>query len=787
MLTLSERMVPVSHEHLQPRELVFIDASVSDYQTLAAGVRDQIEVVVLDPNTDGIQQISAALQSHKGISAIHLVTHGVPGGIQLGNTWLTLQTLPQHTWKIWAWSKVLSNSASLLIYGCEVAQTLEGRKLLYSLSEITGASVAASATKTGSAALGGDWQLDMKLGEVNAALAFRPEVMAAYSAVLAPGDVDKTFGTNGKVVSNQGGYDLADTVLTQPDGKIIVVGTSFILNEDGTRNTDIILTRYNADGSIDGSFGSGGKTVTNIGTYDAVYGATLLSDGKIVALSSDGTSMGSGYRLLRYNSNGTPDVTFGVNGIVTPVSSSISPNNITVQPDGKLLVTGSLPVPSGQDFAVARYNSDGTPDSSFDGDGVVSTNFGAGSYSFATTALVQPNDGKILVAGSRSGNGFALARYFSGGSLDTSFSGDGKVTAAFGYGYGESVNSMILQPDGKILVAGGFSDFSVARFNPDGSLDTSFSGDGKRRIDAGGNGSYSDFPEKVLLQSDGKILLVGRSQGNFAAVRLNADGSTDLTFGTDGIVTVDFGSEGDSAVGAVLQANNKVLLAGSGGEDDDFILTRLQLNDNPNFPVNSPSSPPPAPIEFGNNPGSEKVGTSKKNTLNGGDADDVIKGGGGDDTLNGKGGNDQLLGQGGKDTVRGSGGRDLLDGGTAKDNLLGQGGDDIIAGGGGADTINGGGGKDLIVFNSVNEGTDTINGFNVSQDLLDLRAIFSEPAFAGSSASARLAEFVQIVQVGANAQVQIDADGNGNGTSFVTLATLNNLTATALQTQNFVI
>ena len=342
------------------------------------------------------------------------------------------------------------------------------------------------------------------------------------------GSLDTSFSGDGKVTTNLGkGSDFGQSVTVQADGKILVAGSS---------NGDFALARYNTDGSLDTRFSDDGMLTTAIGTGDdGGRSVTLQADGKILVAGTRtiGYSMDSysDFALVRYNPDGSLDTRFSGDGMLTTaIGNQVYDygESVTVQADGKILVAGS----SNGDFALARYNTDGSLDTGFSGDGWLTTDFGWGSSGHGYSVAVQ-TDGKILVAGS-SYNGsnidFALVRYNTDGSLDTSFSGDGMLTTAIGnYNHGQSVT---LQADGKILVAGtsnngSNADFALVRYNTDGSLDTSFSDDGKVTT-ASGTG------ESVTVQADGKILVAGRSangsNSDFALVRYNTDGSLDSSF-----------------------------------------------------------------------------------------------------------------------------------------------------------------------------------------------------------------------------------------------------------------
>jgi serralysin len=195
-----------------------------------------------------------------------------------------------------------------------------------------------------------------------------------------------------------------------------------------------------------------------------------------------------------------------------------------VQPDGKILVVGH----SGEDFGLARYTADGALDKSFSGNGKLKTDFSQGADE-ARTVVLGPG-AKILVAG-HSGEDLAVARYKANGKLDRSFSGDGKLTTDF-IGSGDDGQSCVVQPNGKILVVGNAGkDFALARFKADGTLDESFSGDGKQTTDFAGG---SDSARAVSIRGDGKILVAGRSGHALAFARYNADGTLDKSFSGDG-------------------------------------------------------------------------------------------------------------------------------------------------------------------------------------------------------------------------------------------------------------
>jgi uncharacterized delta-60 repeat protein len=387
------------------------------------------------------------------------------------------------------------------------------------------------------------------------------------AAVAAPGALDPTFGTGGQVTTDFGGFDSAQAVALQSDGKIVAAGSS---------GGDFALGRYNADGSLDSGFGSGGKVTTDFGGFDAVSGVVVQPDGRIVAA---GRSGGGDFALARYNANGGLDPTFGGTGkVTTDFGGFDAAFGVALQANGKIVAAGQGGPGGG--FALARYNADGSLDTSFGSGGEVTTHFTAG-VEVAIAVAIQV-DGKIVVTGQTFAGGFqqfALARYNADGSLDATFASGGILTTDFGLGSGFG-GALVIQPNGKIVAAGrAGSDFVVARYNTDGSPDASFGSGGKVTTDFGG--VIFDAAFGVALQSNGKIVAAGGefngfpSSADFALARYNPDGSLDASFGSGGEVTTDFGGF-DVASAVALQPDGKIVAAGTGGSGSDFALARYE-------------------------------------------------------------------------------------------------------------------------------------------------------------------------------------------------------------------
>ena len=428
---------------------------------------------------------------------------------------------------------------------------------------------------------------------------------AASPALAAPRDLDLSFGDEGVVttrcVDGSGAWlhSCSDQNLAiQADGKMVVGG--------GTS-----LSRYNTDGSLDASFGVDGF-VDESDPDSFMFAFALQPDGKIVTAGHISESLPSGgvnhdVELKRYDTDGSLDTTFGTDGkLATPIGLADAFDSalaVVIQPDGKIVVAGGT-VAATDDFALLRYNPDGSLDTSFHDDGKLTTDFGSGGE--GVTALDLQDDGKIVAVGSTGHPGpsgeitdtdFALARYNPDGSLDTSFHDDGKLTTAFGTSY-DSTAGVVVQPDGKVVVAGTTrdvtgepnsdidiidTDFALARYNPDGSPDASFNGDGMLTTEIRPS---RDTINDMVIQPDGKIVVAGASDFyphgsnrpvfDFALARYTPDGALDTNFGGDGTFTVSLSPSYDFASSLALRPDGKIVTAGTttNGGVSDRILTR---------------------------------------------------------------------------------------------------------------------------------------------------------------------------------------------------------------------
>ena len=438
----------------------------------------------------------------------------------------------------------------------------------------------------------------------------------AVGVAAAAGGLDPTLGSGGKVTTNFfGSTDGASAIAMQPDGKIILAGVSFNPNT----SDDFALARYNPDGSLDTSFGTGGKVNTDFFDLgDEALAVALQPDRKIIAAGRVTSLITfADFGIARYNADGSLDTSFGVGGKVTTDFFSNSGDigsGVAVQPDGKIIVAGYIFTPSEiADFALARYNHDGSLDTSFGTGGKVTTDFFRDSD--AAFAITIQADGNIILAGianrlfSASTAGyFALARYRPDGSLDTSFGTGGKVTTDF-FRYCLA-RGIALQSDGRIVAAGTAypnpptltQDFALARYMPDGMLDTSFGSGGKITTDFFGASSefgLGDEAFAVSLQTDEKIITAGRVYNlptpalpvlsDFGLARFNPDGSLDPSFGTGGKVTTNFLGLNDEARALTIQRDGRILAGGKAFRAaffpvaSEFALARYETDLQPDF------------------------------------------------------------------------------------------------------------------------------------------------------------------------------------------------------------
>ncbi len=351
----------------------------------------------------------------------------------------------------------------------------------------------------------------------------------AVSRINYNGTLDNNFGINGTertIILNNFGSERANSIAIQPDGKIIAAGFS-----SGINNSSFLVARYNSDGTIDNSFGSNGSVkshvIGGIGTLDGALDVALQPDGKIIAVGYSNTNSGSSFGVIRYNKDGEYDNTFGNNGtVITSINGGDGTydkaNSIAIQPDGKIVVVGISQKASNISYALSRYNTNGTLDNTFGSNGTIRTtiNGGDGTQDVANSVAIQ-KDGKIVVAGNShfsSGYAISLARYNINGSLDNTFGTKGTIiTLPEGSDSLVAASDLAIQSNGKIIITGNSyrnSRYSLilTRYNSDGAIDNTFGNEGNIRTNFNGSDGKVDIGASIVIQKDGKILVGGISE-----------------------------------------------------------------------------------------------------------------------------------------------------------------------------------------------------------------------------------------------------------------------------------
>jgi uncharacterized delta-60 repeat protein len=410
----------------------------------------------------------------------------------------------------------------------------------------------------------------------------------ATASAQTPGALDTSFGGTGSVetaVSAGAGDDRARSLVIQPDGKIVVGGGC---------EGDFCLVRYLPNGTLDGTFGSGGRVIQNLMGSDTGYALVLQPDDKLVLVGACRlpTNLDGRMCAARFTTAGVLDTSFGA-GVgwvsVNFTSGGDTARAVALQADGRIVMAGGctgFASSTAQDFCLARLNPDGSPDTGFGTGGIVITTFGGGNAAQGAFAVaIQPN-GFIVAAGScrvGSFDSFCVARYEANGAqLDCTFGGGaGYVTTPVLASIDNRAYSVALQPNGKILVAGECGSMPcVARYLNTGGLDPSFSDDGKF-------GQASTYTEggvgSLALSFDGSFIVAGWANpvagiDNRSARRYTADGSEAGAFPSiSATVYLNSGSQGWSAV--AVQQDGKVVVtsstAGTSSADGNFVVARF--------------------------------------------------------------------------------------------------------------------------------------------------------------------------------------------------------------------
>ncbi|MDI1256058.1 MAG: T9SS type A sorting domain-containing protein [Flavobacterium sp.] len=395
-------------------------------------------------------------------------------------------------------------------------------------------------------------------------------------SVNANGTTDTTFGTSGAVTLDFFGNDDTIADFNFSGNTIYLSGNTL----ETFKKNNIVLAKLTTTGALDPTFSADGTAMINITDRKANDTAKCIvrqSDGKILVGGASFFALQDYFSVVRYNTDGTIDTTFGENGKAI-INAPGHVNSIAIDASGRIVVTGGDYV-----IAVARLTNNGTIDTSFGTNGI----YDFGSLSFAAEAnsvAIQAN-GKIIVAGSlpdfnNGDSNYMLARFNSNGTLDSSFGSSGISTLGSVTSQSETYNDVKVQTDGKIVAAGSLYngqdyDMVVGRYNSNGSLDTTFNGNGLSTYSSAGG----DYYDGMALQADGKILITGAvndEDGGIGVIRFTTTGALDTTFGNNGFATNIISAAPSAGVSIIVMDNQKIVVTGSiGGEDINLAVTRF--------------------------------------------------------------------------------------------------------------------------------------------------------------------------------------------------------------------
>ncbi len=400
------------------------------------------------------------------------------------------------------------------------------------------------------------------------------------------GSHDPEWGTDGVVLTDfSSDRAYGHSVLIQPDGKVVVVGANWL----GGSSNDIAIARYLSDGTLDASFGSGGRVTSAMGGWISTCYGALQPDGKILVAGRHG----SAFSAMRFLADGSVDGSFGVGGQVSTSiisgSSSESVLAVSIQTDDKILLAGRTAGGDDADMVVVRYLPNGTLDEGFASGGIWV--YQVSPLNDQIRAILPQPDGKLVGVGSatigtwpNTASRFVMVRLNEDGTLDPSFGSNGTALITVSTGQAGTLSG-ILQPDGKIL-ATGFSEYptlvTTIRCLSDGTLDQSFGSGG---VITTYIASESAVGKDIVLQPDGKILVgaecwEGTGQFYSALLRYSPTGILDGGFGNSGMAITSLSDRSFVPETIALQADGKPLVAGYSfqGQLTDFHITRY-LND----------------------------------------------------------------------------------------------------------------------------------------------------------------------------------------------------------------
>jgi len=408
-------------------------------------------------------------------------------------------------------------------------------------------------------------------------------LLLPFAMFSQDGSLDMSFGNNGIAQETFAETTRFESVAIQADGKIVVAGS---------RGLELLVARFLENGSLDLTFGENGFYYNDLGTAATAYKVLVQSDGKIVAFGTHRES-GSKFALMaiRLLADGSePDPDFGADGVYSNLvsGSSFAEDDILdamLLSDGKIAIAGRSYSGQRDLSLVGRITADGQSDVGFGDNGITLLDFNTFSR---INGLVVTAAGDMIVAGTANSSDIFIAAFESDGTLRADFGTDGVTTFNEASGVNNGANDLILLPDGKFLVGGNAFDFgnvdndiALYRFLADGDLDTDFGNDGIVKVSRGGNEAI----QSLLLQPNGKILSGGGTGGfnpDFALSRFSVDGEQDVSFGDDGwsITSVAPGSEADGITAIAQNSDGSIIAAGFTLDDETYSYALAKFNSN---------------------------------------------------------------------------------------------------------------------------------------------------------------------------------------------------------------
>lgn len=805
--------------------LVILDSNLNDVQSLAEGVIEGAVVHILRRDRDGIEQISEILhqlpKGHFQDLNVHLISHGSPGALQLGNSHLNLDTLDRYAWDLQAWfstSPCFSRpiAVSLLIYGCSVAAGQSGQEFIQKLQQLVGVNIAASITPTGASTLGGNWNFEVMIGSLDPQTALQPQILNTYSHILvnAPpvvvNNVEATLD-EGATFTLTSDYllvtdsDTPDTAITYKfdvphygtilkNGVALNDGDSF--TQDDINNSRISYQHNGSEQASDHVHTDVSDGTTTLYNVEIHFDIDLnVDDPPVIVNNLEAVVDEGGSFTVTADYLNTSDVDTPASAIVYTTSiphygtlfkndvamakgdtftqEDINNGRIRYQHNGSDQVSdhlhlkisdGTTTLDSEIHFDI-DLNVDDPPTLSGTPVKVVNQNF---FYQFAPTG--SDVDSSSLLYSILNKPGWASFNPTTGLL-------SGKPTNA---DVGITKNIVIQVSDGTTTKSLSPFDLTVKNVNDAPSVSTPVP---HQFVSPGDPFSFtlsSDLFTDIDI-GDSLTLRVQMADGSALPSWLSFDPTT---------ATVSGNSPDRGALSLRVTATDQ---AGASAEQVfqlsiDQFATALNTGSNQPEPAKSMKGQTGNDVLLGSRLSDVIHGMGGRDRITdgkGNEHDRLFGGKGNDQLLAGKG-NDFLSGDDQNDRLKGGKGNDQLLGGQGNDRLLGQSGQDILIGGAGSDRLTGGKHRDMFMFQHLDDAIDTITDFNPQQDLIDLRGIFQTNEFASQTSFSQFNQFVRLVQIGANTEVQLDADGNGSGTQFTALAVLQSVTSSLVTASNIV-